>query len=198
MYNYNVHRGSINTGDIILFSGKGRISNIIKWITKSKWSHVGVAIKIKELDMILCLESTTLVDVPDYETGATVKGVQITNLSERILKYDGDVVVRHLVDINRDQVFSETLEKFKKEHRNKAYERHCIELFNAAYDGVLGQNKEDLSSLFCSELVAELYQQWGLLSDKIPSNEYTPKDFSTNGNINLLNGRLTEEITLRG
>jgi hypothetical protein len=82
MYNYNIHRGSINTGDIILFSGKGRISNIIKWVSKSKWSHVGVAIKIKEFDMILCLESTTLVDIPDYETGATVGYSGITNFAD--------------------------------------------------------------------------------------------------------------------
>jgi hypothetical protein len=42
----------------------------------------------------------------------------------------------------------------------------------------LGINKEDLSSLFCSELVAEAYQKMGLLTEQLPSNEYIPKDFS--------------------
>ena len=35
-----------------------------------------------------------------------------------------------------------------------------------------------MSSLFCSELLAEAYQRMLLLSEDMPSNEYTPADWS--------------------
>lgn len=194
---YDKFRDRILTGDIILFSGKGNISASIKWLTKSKWSHVGLAIKIESLDLVLCLESTTLVDVPDFEKGTPIKGVQITNLSDRLNKYDGQVAARSLVDVKRDIMFYRILEDFKTENRNKPYEQNYIELFKSAYDGPFGGNKEDLSSLFCSELVAELYQRWGLLPEQPASNEYTPNDFSEGKGLKLLKGKLTEEILLK-
>ena len=72
--------------------------------------------------------------------------------------------------------------KFHLNRRGEEPIRRSIELFKAAYDGWFGQNEEDLSSLFCSELVAEAYQRMGLISDgkkALPSNEFTPKDFSS-------------------
>lgn len=62
--------------------------------------------------------------------------------------------------------------------------KNKLELIKAAYGGWLGDNKENLSSLFCSELVAEAYQRMGLLPEvgsahKVkPSNEYTSRFFS--------------------
>ena len=78
-----------------------------------------------------------------------------------------------------------------------------MELIKAAYDGWLGENQEDLSSLFCSELVAESYQRMGLLSSAssaLPSNEFTPKDFSSDGKppLKLLkNAKLAKEIFVK-
>jgi hypothetical protein len=73
----------------------------------------------------------------------------------------------------------------RKELSRKPYERSQIELLKAAYDGFGGASSgEDLSSLFCSELVAEGYQAMGLLPEfpaGLPSNEYTPIDFSDAG-----------------
>lgn len=70
------------------------------------------------------------------------------------------------------------LNNFRHEISGRPYETNKIELLKAAYDGLFGDNKEDLSSLFCSELIAEAYQKMGLLTEKLPSNEYIPKDFS--------------------
>jgi hypothetical protein len=54
-----------------------------------------------------------------------------------------------------------------------------------------------LSSLFCSELVAEVYQKMGLLTEKLPSNEYIPKDFSTEKSLSLeLGYSLQKEIAI--
>lgn len=90
----------------------------------------------------------------------------------------------------------ETLSQFRQEMKGRPYEEDEIELIKAAYDGPLGRNTEDLRSLFCSELVAEAYQRMGLLSDAQPANEYTPKDFSDEGELVLLKGKLGKEIRL--
>lgn len=78
----------------------------------------------------------------------------------------------------------------------REYEQDQIELIKAAYDGPLGRNSEDLTSLFCSELVAEAYQRLGLLSEEKPSNEYTPAEFSEKRQLKLLKGSLGKEIFL--
>ena len=44
---------------------------------------------------------------------------------------------------------------------------------------------EDLSSLFCSELVAAAYQFVGLLEKIKPSNRYMYNDFATAKNLTL-------------
>ena len=116
MKKYEDIRENLKTGDIVLFSGKGGISHGIKLVTNSKWSHVGMVLRL-----------------PDSK---------------------------------------------------------------AAYDGPLGHNEEDLSSLFCSELVAEAYQRIGLLTSAMPSNEYTPKDFAERRGLKLEKGKLGEEISV--
>ncbi len=48
-------------------------------------------------------------------------------------------------------------------------------------------NAQDLSKLFCSELVAALYQRLGVLPSHPAASNYTPKSFATE-NIPFLNG----------
>lgn len=198
---YEDLRKSLKTGDIALFSGKGGISAGIKWATNSKWSHVGMVFAAPEYDMVLLWESTTLNDLEDLDTGAHMKGVQIVPLYERLKQYDGDVAIRRL---NRplapEQI--QDLQFLRQEFKGRPYEQDEIELIRSAVDVPLAKNKEDLSSLFCSELVAEAYQRIGLLADTqevggLPSNEYTPKDFSSARMNALLNGyQLGKEETV--
>ena len=175
---YDDIRPGLQTGDIVLFSGKGSISDIIKRVTACKWSHVGMVLKSEDWDMALLWESTTLSNIADLESGVPRQGVQLVPLSARLASYDGEVSIRALTTplISSQR---ETLKAFRKEMTGRAYEEDKLELARSAYDGWGGGNREDLSSLFCSELVAEAFQRIGLLSEAIPSNEYTPKDFST-------------------
>jgi hypothetical protein len=197
---YSDIRGSLETGDIVLFSGKGGISSAIKWFTASGWSHVGMVLRLPEWNMVLLWESTTLGNLKDVTDRKAKQGVQLVALSERVATYKGEVSVRHL-KVNRTDHMKRALLDFRKQVKNRPYEKSRIELIKAAYDGPLGENIEDLSSLFCSELVAEAYQRLGLLSEpprSKPSNEYTPKDFSSAERLPLLQGAtLSAEITLR-
>ena len=197
MPSYHDIRNSLNTGDLVLFSGKGGISTGIKWVTGSKWSHIGMVLRLPEWDFVLLWESTTLSDIADLDTGIARKGVQIVPLSERIRHYDGEVSVRALSPkLNIQQVG--TLRETREEFKGRKYETSEIELIKAAYDGPFGRNTEDLRSLFCSELVAEAYQRMGLLSEEKPANEYTPADFTDRKELTLLdNYSLSDETVIR-
>ena len=189
MLTYEDARNDLCTGDIVLFSGKGGLSHTIKLATNSKWSHVGMVLRLPDSHAAFLWESTTLTNLKDAIDGRVKRGVQLVLLSDRVRTYDGEISIRHL----RDHTIGDTsyldLMAFRQEVRGRAYEQGKLELIKAAYDGPLGHNQEDLSSLFCSELVAEAYQRLGLLQEPpqgLPSNEYTPRDFAKP--INLQHG----------
>lgn len=175
---YDEMRSYLKTGDLVLFSGKGGISEWIKWFSKSTWSHVGMILKSVDWNVILLWESTSLSSVEDVELGRAIRGVQLVPFSARLANYRGRVAVRKLSHHTTPDM-EDSLCQFRSEVRARPYEKNYIELAKAAYDGPFGGNVEDLSSLFCSELIAEAYQRMGLLTEGKPSNEYTPRDFST-------------------
>ena len=80
--------------------------------------------------------------------------------------------------------------RLRRELAGRKYEADKLQLIKAAWDHAFGHNTEDLSSLFCSELVAEAYQRLGLLDENKPSNEYVRGDFSEKRVLSLLRGRL--------
>lgn len=198
---YEMIRQQLKTGDILLFSGKGVVSDGIKFFTISKWSHVGMVYKVDDGDIIFCWESTTLTDVSDAETGKRTKGVQLTVLSERIeacLASSYEINLRQISAPLTDNMLM-SLKKFRSDVSGRPYEKNKIELLKSVYNSWLGKNTEDLSSLFCSELIAEAYQQMGLLTEEEPSNEYTPKDFSQEKSLKLQQGySLGNEIVIDG
>jgi hypothetical protein len=201
MPTYNDMRPQLKTGDIVLFSGKSAVSNIIKLFSGGKWSHVGMVVIMEEFDrMVLLWESTTLSNIPDIETRTATKGVQLVPMSQRITTYEGEVTIRLLNKAISDAM-NQKLAEVRKELSRKPYERSQIELLKAAYDGIGGASSgEDLSSLFSSELVAEGYQAMGLLPEfpaGLPSNEYTPIDFSDRRQLKLLKGyTLAAEVAI--
>jgi hypothetical protein len=191
---YDDIRSQLKTGDVILFSGEGGISDGIKFFTRSRYSHVGIVYRFSDPrdpeGTVFCWESTTLSDLTDADTGKATMGVQRVELSERLERCFAKgyaIRIRPLAKALTDPMV-EALNAFRHEVSGRPYEKSVLDLLRAAYDGFLGANREDLSSLFCSELVAEAFQRMGLLSDSIPSDEYTPKDFSAEGRMRLLNG----------
>ncbi|MBT6051015.1 MAG: hypothetical protein HOI47_27590 [Candidatus Scalindua sp.] len=184
MEKYKAVRGQLDTGDVVVFNGSGVISSMIKWKDKTKWSHVGMVVKSVDWDMLLLFESTTLSKLKDVESRKESQGVQLVPLSERIRNYpDNRVRFRRLLRVDRDKGFTDIVKKFRSDMAGRPYEESKLELLRSSCDDVFGDNEENLSSLFCSELIAEMYQRLGLLNDVddkpkgLVSNEYTPKAF---------------------
>lgn len=169
--NIRVIRDDLKTGDIVLFSGKGLFSTIIKAVTLSKWSHVGMIIREPISDMVLIIESTTL--------NKGKRGVQISSYSERVKNYKGVVGVRQLLGFKADEETLKRISRCRRKLQNKDYEESYWELLLAVVDLGIFENKENLNTIFCSELVTEFYQAMGIIPNDTPSNEFTPANYGT-------------------
>jgi hypothetical protein len=178
---YDEIREELLTGTIVLFSGKGFVSRWIKRFSRSKWSHVGMIVRgeIRDVDswgedLLLLWESTTLSTVTDTLTGTRREGVQLVQFSERLREYPGRVAIRRL-ERPLDNGALLRFARLRKKLARRPYERSIWELLGAA----MGWNRrEDLRSVFCSELVAESYQALGLFGPDAVSNRFTPEHFA--------------------
>lgn len=191
--NYINIRDELKTGDLVLFTGTGLVSNIIK--LSGEFTHIGMIVNFLEYDFTCLWESTTLSTLKDLESGTLIKGVQLVPLSKRISTYDGDIAIRKLIGVKPDIRTNKALLDFRRNFNGRKYEKSIMDLIGSAFD-IFADKVEDLSTLFCSELVAEAYQRMGLLSEDTPSDMYSPSDFSEEGGLELLTGHLGPEMRL--
>jgi hypothetical protein len=178
MVTYEAIRETIQTGDVVLFRGKGRISRWIRWwcslVTglRPTWaSHVGVA--VREGRRLLLLESTSI--------RGGVKGVRLTPLSDALAAYDGQVRLRRLSMIQTMERRA-AIRRFVGGMLGRPYEQNLLELIRSAWTATRNTTAA-MDSVFCSELVAALYQHMDLLPELPPANNYTPEDFRKGGAV---------------
>ena len=183
---YSKIRLQLKTGDNVLFQGRGLPSWIIATSTFGPWSHMGKIIRIGE--DVFVLESTKIT--------SKIQGVQLSLLSVRVAQYKGRVAIRRLLDVERNLRFLEIVMEFRKEMKGKLYEQSIWQLMGAALPW---RNKRDLTSVFCSEMVAELDIRLGILPSSPPSNEYHPNDYGLGRYVDrhMLKGRLGRPIFIK-
>ena len=187
---------SLNTGDLLLFSGHSGTSESIKWMTISNFSHVGVV--LREGAHLHLWESTTLDDIRDRATNTFHQGVQLVPLAERVSSYEGEIAARRLQGVTLSRDYLNRFAALRDELKGRPYETSTVEALKAAHDGPFGENQRNVTSLFCSELAAETYQALGVLDRELPSNEYIPADFSQrHEKLRLVRGRFGAEQALK-
>lgn len=158
----------LNSFDIVLWSGESRFSRFIQLGTQSQWSHVGMVVRLQRL--LFLFESTIDGDF---------NGVRLTLLEPNII---GRVAIRRLAGLDKfdpGQLLEQKLAECIEELNGRPFQQDKLEFIRSAYDGPFGNNTRDLSCLFCSELMAETYQRCGLMVTDLPSNEFTPRCFSS-------------------
>lgn len=178
---------------ILLFKAADIVGCFIRLFTASNYSHVGLLLKDINDGSYYCFESTGA-------AGQILEGnlpqVQITRLKEILENYDGRVVKRNIIFSKNIEPNPDDIRLYIKRYLGKSYEQNIKELLNA----IRGDNvKEDLSTVFCSELVADCLMTLGYLDkEKRLSNNYLPRHFSSKDFLPLLKGaRLDKEITLK-
>lgn len=195
---YNALRDFMSTGDLLLFSGKGGISDLIKEVTTSLYSHCGIALwgfqpgdPVPEKRLFIA-ESTMINPVPDSMDGCYRKGVQMILLSQKLEGYNGQAwwlrLKQPLTDQEKlfasDFLFKRWTSKTpydKKQAMQAGLDYHKIpKLFRwmfRPFKSII-ENKEDMRALFCSELAAKTLKEAGRLPEDFNASECTPEDLS--------------------
>ena len=184
---YKVIRKEMQPGDVIAFSGKGNVSDIIKWATRSQVSHVGIVFESKVvLDdtaqkgiIVDVMESTTL--QLKKEASKAISGVQRNRLSDHITYYNGNIWWLPLKSTIRSKMNMVALTDFLLHSENKEYD--VPQAIMSAIDvldktpllGSLTCNVEDFSKFFCSELVAAALEAGNAIKS-LNASEVTPID----------------------
>jgi hypothetical protein len=182
---YLEHRPKMRTGDVIAFSGKGRVSELIKWRTESQYSHVGMVYWMGYGEgSCMLTESTSLVNLPDaiHPDGEVIKGVQIHWISKRLLTYEGMGI--WWVPL-KEPIIGEPMEKMRGWIRDRHAKRIPYDTAQAIgagidwWDRIGCSNDPDYDKLFCSELAAKALQIGGKVPLGINPSEQTPENVVT-------------------
>jgi hypothetical protein len=191
----------VRTGDIVLFSGAGWSSSLIRSASPTGciWSHIGIVIRIENNKPML-LESTIDEYPTDKLSNSEKSGVKLVCLEDKISSYGGLAIAYRRLHIptsspllisrsTKQDVrrrWTRKLIDYGRANNYKNYEDNPVELFGSLLRSNSG-NHED--TMFCVELVARCLIIMGLLDkDDYSTNNYTLEDFSSTGDLRILNG----------
>lgn len=157
---YDEVRDQIRNGDVFMYEGKTVFSSIIRWVTRSPYSHAGMAAWWNERLMVM---------------EAKGNGVVTSPFSRSISHYKGGVewltCVKEISDQDRLRMVI-----FAQEELGKSYGR-----WKAILLGIKILLERDLdrrdrlkteNKLFCSEYVARIYNSIGLDLKKQRSDRF--------------------------
>ena len=185
---------SLQTGDLLLFSGRGFTSEVIRVFTRSPWSHIGMVVHLPGNPHPLVLESTTLSESPDVTLGRPVAGVALVPLADKLRGYTGTVALRRRHGPALSDRQQQLLVRLVKRLLHRPYKNYVL---CNALDVVTGfTRRPDQRGWFCSELVAEMYRRLGWLPRDIRVAGFVPGDFDS-PRLALREGALGEPRVLK-
>jgi hypothetical protein len=180
--NYELVRDQIETGDILICSGKGLFSELIQDFTNSDWSHVGMIIRFDDLDRIMVVESMEGV------------GFRLIPISYYLNAYKGSFVLLRHPDFKK-KVDLKKLGRLAFDLQATKYDNS--EIFRISRRIIL--NKLGLTKLFklkfkninnnkyiCSEAVKMLLYSFGIVIKTNSIGGITPADFADCEDLNFL------------
>lgn len=185
---------SFRTGDIVLFAGRGLASDIIRFATRSPWSHVGMVVELPEYPEPLVVEATTLSESADVRAGHALAGVGLVPLATKVQEYPGDVAWRAWQGDAPSLAQARMLARMVRRLHGRPYRNYLVTLARELGTGF--RRRPDLSGLFCSELVAELYRRLGWLPRTTRPSRYVPGHFASDA-LTLCNGSLASPQLLK-
>ncbi len=164
---YSDIRSQIKDGDVLLYEGYTLPSRIIRWATRSRYTHAGVAVWWN--DRLMVLE-------------AVGRGVSVTSLSANLRHYRGHVQWFTTIEPVAQDKRREMI-RFAQQELGKGYalwKSLVLGLFILFRRGV---DKRDRlrreNKLYCSWYVARIYNAVGLDLKKGVSDRFmTPEDIA--------------------
>jgi hypothetical protein len=148
---YSEIRGSLKTGDLLFASGNYFFSRLIRRVTRSYWSHVGIIYVDPALERVLLLES-----VESFGVRFAPLSKYTCDYSGDGRPYDGELVIASVDGVESQQI--------------KAALRHGLDQLTDPYDrgevfrilarmvlGRMNRFRQDVHAYICSELVHECF-----------------------------------------
>jgi len=153
----------LSAGDIVLCSNRTVLTATVHLSTRSQWDHVAMVVKRRDRKGLRLFE-------------ATMEGVEtyLLNSALKFYRENSKVAIRRIM-VDRSEEFMEGLFDFVDEVVGRPYKQDWIQLVRAAYNA---NESDDLSSIFCSQLIAAAYQRLGMIDPDLPSNNFVPSDFA--------------------
>ncbi len=165
---YDDVRNQIKNGDVLMYRGRSLVSKLIRWFTKSRYSHAGLAVWWN--DRLMVME-------------AVGKGVIVNPLSVNVAHYDGRVEwFASVAEISENERIE--LVRFAQQELGKEYATWKIIAIGLAI--LFGKSAETTDKLrrerrlFCSYYVAQAYNAIGRDLKKNVSDRFmTPDDIAS-------------------
>ena len=204
-------RCKLKTGDLLLcddleYKSWGLLSWVIKFATKSDFSHVGMIVVDPEFTNVSLkgtyVWTSGISDVPDPEDNTKKFGVQFVPYDHFITTYGGKIYVR--------RIEFESIEEYNKIFNfEKLKEIHKV-VYDKPYDMVVTDwieayckkdpHPQKTSRFFCSAFIGYIYTKLTLFDEELDWSILYPSYFSSENKTFSLNhnATLTKEHQVAG
>ncbi len=174
-------------GDLILFSGLKVDAAVIRWFTKSDYSHVAIVLdtnrETNQQTNVKIVESTTYTGLPDFKNQKCKPGIQIHNLENWLNAYE-NYGKAWCVPLAKS-LTSEGIDRMQNWLWN-LYERQVSYSCWKSIGSWLKVNRhfvhydsQSIEKIFCSELATQALQIAGAIDNSVFACQQTPHDVTT-------------------
>ncbi len=175
--NYSQLRQELKSGDLVFTSGNYFISQAIRKVTNSPWSHVGIVFYLNDIDRVLLLESVES------------SGVRFAPLSKYVGDYKNGEPYDGIIAVARHRSMSDlaltTMAKFGISELTRPYDKDEVGKILSRL--ILGKGKwESDREYICSELVYECYKKAGIALNHNPLGFVSPADIWQDAAVELV------------
>lgn len=172
-----------NLRGVSLCSGNDPDSHIIKQITRSEFSHVGIILSDVEDERVwYCFELTGSVAASFH---GEYPRVRIASWKDIVETYDGTISYRLFIFDEGKDVSSKKIINFVENNRHVSYTINPLKLIKCCLGIDEQPPSECLETSFCSELVANMLMVLNVLQAGTPGN-FLPKHFSNKSESEIL------------
>jgi hypothetical protein len=185
---YDEIRDQVRDADLLLCSATDSGSRAIRWATKSLWSHIAIAVRLKEIDRVIVLECVEKIGVR-----AVPLSLFISRTSGGIHPYPGKILLaRHRaiegvvertgaspIAAMNAFAFDRLGHRFSMREVVKIGLRILVGRFDIAMPRILGADDEYI----CSEYVARCYQAAGVTPHWDQLGFIAPADFANDPDV---------------
>ena len=191
---------SVQTGDLILFSSKHAASHVTKCFTASTWDHCGLVVKLSPKHVFILEYAGGVYLYPLFTRLYSYYAIQGREICIRRLKTPGPrIEMQAQVEGFVKSVLGDSPPSIEEMVMAVLKQGPALNTFLSKLRGNSSEVEDDLSSLFCSKLVAAVYKHVGLIRRDRAAGDFLPKHFSQefDGYIDLQGGAsLSNEVPI--